>query len=86
MDRILTKTCTADQCAVLMRNSWKYTSIGNRHIRIHPPTSDVSVLPPGPIRYVASIEILDAPDDPWGRVDSDGVEVVSAVFGGELSS
>lgn len=85
MDRIITRTCTAEQCGVLMRNSWRYARVGNAHIRIHPPTSDVSVLPPGPVRYVATIEILDAEAEPWGRAEQAAVDAVAAVFGSALS-
>ena len=63
-----------------MQNSWKYARIGNLHVRIHPPTSAVSVLPPGPVRHVAVLEILDNEDLTWGSADMDGIDAVSEVF------
>ena len=85
MDRILTRTCTAEQCGVFMRNSWRYACVGNTHICIHPPTSDVPVLPPGPVRHVATIEILDSVSEPWGRAEQAAVDAVITVFGSALS-
>ena len=85
MDRIMTRTCTAEQCGVLMRNSWRYACIGTAHIRIHPSTSDVSSAPPGSVRYVATIEVLDSACEAWGRAEEVAVEAVAAVFGSALS-
>jgi hypothetical protein len=85
MVQILTKTCTAEESGVLMRNSWRYARIGNVHVRIHPPTSDVSVLPPGQVRYLASIEVLAAEAAPWGRAEQEAIDAISTVFGSVLS-
>ena len=59
MERILSTPCSADQASAMMKNSWRYVRVKNAHVRIHPPTSDVSVSPSGPVRYVATIEVLD---------------------------
>lgn len=84
MERIHSKTCSAEQAAALMRNSWRYARLGNSHVRIHPPTSDVSIHPPGPVRYVATIEVLDSEVVVWGRAEQDAVDAVVALFGSLL--
>ncbi len=86
MERIHSTLCTAEQAGAFMRNSWKYAKVGGSHVRIHPPTSDVSVLPPGPVRYVAAVEILDTEDPTWGSADAAGIAAISEVFGQILKS
>jgi hypothetical protein len=63
-----------------MRNSWRYAYVMKTHIRIHPPTADVSVIPPGTVRYVATIEVLDSESDSWGRAEEEAVTAIEAVF------
>jgi len=77
-------SCTAEQFGTLMRNAWRYARIGDAHVRIHPPTSDVSVLPPGPVRYVATIEVLDCDAAPWGLVEQEANAAVAAIFREDL--
>jgi hypothetical protein len=86
MGAIHTQVCAAEQCGVLMRNAWRYAHIGGMHIRIHPPTADVSILPTGPVRYVASVEELERNDAPWGNADQEAVEVITNVFGPVLGN
>ena len=81
MDRILTSLCSAEHAGTLMRNSWRYTYVGRSHVRIHPPTSDVSIIPSGPVRHVAAIEILETEDRTWGSAEPAGISAVSEVFG-----
>jgi hypothetical protein len=83
--QILSAICTADQAAAFMRNSWRYARLGNSHVRIHPPSSDVSVNPNGPVRYVASIELLGSEAAPWGRAERDAIDAIGAVFGSMLA-
>jgi hypothetical protein len=85
VERIHSRTCTADQAAVFMQNAWRYARVGNSHVRIHPPTSDVSVHPPGPVRYVATIEVLDSEVAVWGRAEPDAVDAVRVLFGSTLA-
>lgn len=80
MECILSTTCSADQAAAMMKNSWRFACKKNSHVRIHPSTSDISVSPSGPLRYVATIEILDSAAAPWGQAEADGVSAVAAVF------
>jgi hypothetical protein len=81
MEQIHSRTCSAEQAAALiMKNAWRHALIGSHHLRIHPPTSDVSTSPQGWVRYVATLEFLDAADAPWGECDSAGIEAVKAVF------
>lgn len=85
MDKFLTQSCTAEQCGVLMQNSMRYARVGNAHIRIRPPTSDVAVHPLGQVQYLATIEILDEASSPWGSADEVAVQAVTALFGSVLS-
>ena len=84
MDRILTAVCTADDAALLIRNAWRYLSLGGQHVRVRSPDSDISIHPSGPVRYLATIEILDDADNPWGDADNDCINVVSRLFASEL--
>ncbi len=84
MNRLHSAGCTGDQAASLMGNAWKYVRVKNSHVRIHPPTSDVSILPPGPVRYIATIEVLSNQDATWGTGDSKSAGVVSDLFGSML--
>ena len=84
MERIHSTTCSADQAAAMMKNSRRYARGKNSHVRIHPPTSDVSVSPSGRVRYVATVEVLDSDAAPWGQADADGGSAVAAVFGNVL--
>lgn len=84
MECIHSALCTADQAATMMQNAWRYARVNSSHVRIRPPDSDVSVIPPGPVRYVATIEVLDAQDTTWGTADVAGVAAVQALFGAVL--
>lgn len=86
MEKIQSAICTADQAAILMKNAWRYALIGDFHVRIHPPASDVAAIPPGRVRYSASIEVLESESTAWGRADTDGQEAVRALFGGNFRS
>lgn len=80
-ERLRTENCTAEQCGILMRNAWRYAHVADKHVLIHSPSSDISVAPPGVVRYVATIEILGSEFAPWGHAEPEAVAAVVAVFG-----
>jgi hypothetical protein len=77
---IQSTNCTADEAATLMRNAWKYVHVGNSHVRIHPPDSYVSVIPQGPVQYIAIVELLQEADCTWGTAEQDCHGIVTSLF------
>jgi hypothetical protein len=80
MSPIHSTNCSADDAALLMKNAWKYVQVGATHVRIHPADSYVPVIPQGPVQYIATVEVLQKADSPWGTADPQCAEVISRLF------
>ena len=84
MGPTLSRTCTGDQAAVLMRNAWRHALVCGVHVRIHPPNAYMTVHPPQPVRFISSVDVLASAIAPWGRAEAEAVAALEAIFGPTL--
>jgi hypothetical protein len=85
MERVLVRTCSADQASVLARAAGRFARVGAARVRIYPPAGREPIHPSNPDRYLARIEILDPDDCPNGPAGKDAADVVSGLFGPYLN-
>jgi hypothetical protein len=81
LDRVIARTCSAGQAAVLSAAAGRFTLVRTSQVRIHPPAGRVPIDPASTDRYLARIELLDGDPGPERPAGGPEAEVVSDLFG-----